>query len=352
MTGAPAETALQIPPTLPEEIREGIAFINGETHPRLGKKVADLLGVELCPVEFKRFPDTEPYARIKESVRNKQVIAFQTHAPVRHRPITDSFYQHLQMIDAAAGSHVSSVMAVAPNIAGARQDRQVLDREAVSADLNLKMLRNAGASDLVTVDIHDIHTLSSFHGARPDHLTAQPMLRDILGRIMTGDPAGYVFVSPDEGHTKTLRPHAEHLGIELKDMIKNRDSQGNVTHDDKVEGVEGRTCFLMDDMLGTGSTAISAAQALDKSGAAAIYAAFTHGWFSKDAVERLLESPITKIFVTDTLPIRGSVRKELDSKLEVPRLEVVSAAGIIATGLYKILMGESLDDEYAGQHLH
>jgi ribose-phosphate pyrophosphokinase len=349
MTGAPAETALQIPPTLPEEIREGLAFINGQTHPRLGKQVADLLGIELCPVEFKRFPDSESYVRIDENVRNKQVIAFQTHAPVRHRPIADSFYQHLQMIDAASRSHVSGVMAVAPNIAGARQDRQVLAREAVSADLNLRLLRDAGASNLVTVDIHDIHTLNSFPGATPDHLTAQPMLRDMLSRLMTGDPADYVFVSPDEGHTKTLRPHAEHLGIELKDMIKNRDSNGKVSHEDKVEDVDGRTCFLMDDMLGTGSTALSAADALHKSGAAAIYAGFTHGWFSGDAVERLSDpdSPITKVFVTDTLPIKASVRKALG-----PRLQVVSASGIIATGLYKILTGESLDDEYAGQHLH
>jgi ribose-phosphate pyrophosphokinase len=352
MTAGFTETAPEVLTLLPDEIRDRTAFISGETHPELGAAVADLLGIEVTPVEFKRFADTEGYVRIQENVRKKDIIAFQTHAPVDGRPTSDSIYQHFQMLDAAARSHANDIIAVVPHLSGARQDRQVLAREAISAKLNLKLLGAAGASELVTVDIHDIHTLNDFH-TTPDHLTAQPMLRDMLGRLMTGDPEGYVLVAPDEGHAKTLRPHAKHLGIELKDMVKARDPHGErVTHEGTVDGVDGRVCFLMDDMLSTGSTLISAAENLNESGAAEIYAAFTHGSFSGQAVELLKASPITKLFVTDTVPIRQEVLDILNEHGTQDRLVIVSAAALLAGGVRRILTGESVDDMHSGQHLH
>jgi ribose-phosphate pyrophosphokinase len=338
---------------LPEEIRENIAFINGETHPTLGAEVARLLGLELCPVEYKRFSNTEGYARINENVRRKDIIAFQTHAPVDDLPIESSFFQHLQMIDAASRSHVSTIMAVAPNILGARQDRQVLARECITGKMAVGLLgtvgvNRSGASELVTVDIHSGDSIGAFPNSTPDNLTAQIMLREVLRGLMTGPEEGYKLVSPDEGHTKALRPHAEKLEIELMDLVKVRDShEETVRHVGEIKGVEGSVCMIMDDQIGTAGTVLSASNELDKAGAAETYVAATHGWFSENAAQDIFDSPITKVFVTDTIPIRDEVRKILGDKLVV-----LSAAKVIAEGLNTILRGGSVNEMYEGEHLY
>jgi len=328
------------------DIAKNVAFANGNTHPELGKRVAALLGIELSPVKFARFADTETYVRHEESVRGKLLVAFQTHAPVDGNSTADSFYQHLQMIDAGARGGAAKVMAVAPCMAGSRQDRQVLPREAVSADLNLDLLRSAGATHFVTVDIHDTHTLTSFR--KPgvyDHLTAQPALRAKLAELMIGDQDDYIMIAPDEGHSKILRAQAELLGVELKDMVKTRDKHREVvSHVGRVGDVEGKTCFIMDDMISTGGTVASAAEKLHESGAKRIYVAATHPWFSGSAAERLADAPIEQIIVTDTLPIRDEVQERLGNKLQI-----VSSAELIADGLKQILIGGSVSGLYEGQ---
>ncbi|MFI5270961.1 MAG: ribose-phosphate diphosphokinase [Candidatus Saccharimonadales bacterium] len=351
-----AEAAsLEVPKSLilPEEIRENIVFVNGETHPALGAEVARLLGLELCLVEFKRFSNTEPYARIDENVRRKDIIAFQTHAPVDGLPIEASLFQHLQMIDAASRSHVSTIMAVAPNMLGARQDRQVLARESETGKMVAGLLgtvgvKGSGASELVTVDIHSRESIGAFPNAAADNLTAQIMLREVLRGFMTGPEEGYRLVSPDEGHTKALRKHAEKLGVEIMDLVKVRDQhEETVKHVGHIEDVDGATCFIMDDLLGTAGTVVSAAKELDEAGAADIYVAATHGWFSDDAPQKILDSPITKVFVTNTIPVGEEVSETLGDKLVV-----LSAGRVIAEGLNTILTGGSVNELYEGEHLY
>lgn len=327
-------------------IAKNIAFANGNTHPELGKQVASLLGIEVSPVKFGRFADTETYVRHEESVRGKVMVAFQTHAPVDGFSVADSFYQHLQMIDAGVRGGASKIIAVAPSFAGARQDRQVLPREAVSADLNLDLLRSAGASHFATVDIHDLHTLNSFRKPGTyDHFTAQPTLRAELASLITEDKDQYIMVTPDEGRSKTLRLHSELLGIALRDMVKTRNKHEEViSHAGEVEGVEGRTCFIMDDMIGTGGTVVSAIKKLHNSGAGKIYVAATHPWFSGSAAQRLEDSPVERVIVTDTLPIREEVREKLSDKLRI-----VSSAALIAAGLEQILINGSVSSLYDGQ---
>jgi ribose-phosphate pyrophosphokinase len=153
-------------------------------------------------------------------------------------------------------------------------------------------------------------------------------------------------VSPDEGHSKVIRKHAEALGIGLKDMVKNRDPRKEtVTHEGVIDEVDERICFMMDDMVGTGGTLVSAAEKLHGSGAKAIYVAATHGWFSSNAAERFAQSPVDGIYVTDTIPLSEEVESKLGGKLHV-----VSSAGIIASGLSHILTDESVSGLYGGEN--
>jgi ribose-phosphate pyrophosphokinase len=328
--------------------KEDIVLANGPTNPVLGSKVAEYLGVPIVPTEYRRFADSETYFRYESSVRGKHVIAFQTHAPVGNKPISDSLYVHEQMIDAAIRGHATKVTAVAPSMAGARQDRQVLPREAVSAEMNMRKLQLAGASHFVTVDIHDQHTLNAF--APPnvaDQLTAQPLLRSKLAELMVGrDVRDFLMVSPDEGHSKEIRKQARALGVDLLGMVKDRDpNEEKVTHEGNIRPSIGKICLMMDDMIGTAGTIISAADQLHQAGAIEIHVAATHGWFSGDAAEKLAASPIRSIFVTDTLPIRDKVRDRLGDKLVV-----VSAAELIADGLREMLSGGSVSGLYGGEN--
>jgi ribose-phosphate pyrophosphokinase len=173
------------------------------------------------------------------------------------------------------------------------------------------------------------------------------MLRDKLAQLMVYDRDKYVMVSPDVGHSKATEIHAEALGIRIADsMYKKRNpTDGRVTHKGNVDDVDGRICFLMDDMIGTASTVASATEKLDQAGASDIYVAATHGWFSGSAAERLSDSPIVEIFVTDTIPIAESVQQRLGDKLQI-----VSAAQLIADGLAEILTGGSVSELYEGQN--
>ena len=329
-----------------ETVRPDVAILVGPTHPKLGNKVAELLGIEPIPVEYKRFPDTEQYTNIEDNVRGQIVVAINTHAAVRGLPIESSLYTHMQMIDAAVRNHAREVIPVAPYYAGGRQDKRIPGkRAAMSAFLNLEMLQAAGASSFYTVDIHDSHAFDHWGKQRgtADQFTAQRMLANHLGTLMVGDPADYLLLSPDKGHKDDLLPRARTLGIDLEALTKYRDPDtAEISHEEitRPEVFAGRTIFMMDDQLSTGSTHLSAANTvLRAADIEDMYLAVTHASFVGNAVELLRNGPFKGIFVTDTIPISRSVVKALKGKLEV-----FSAAEVIADGLKKVLTGGSVSE--------
>ncbi|MES2970777.1 MAG: ribose-phosphate pyrophosphokinase [Patescibacteria group bacterium] len=331
--------------TLPSQYREKLFLASGETHSGLSMRIADAMGLKLGGVILRTHPNTEQYVRYEESVRGKHVMAIQPHARTKDRSVSDALHQHLEMIYAAKLASAAQITAVAPNLAGARQDRQSKGRESVSIALTLLMLKLAGASRVVTVDLHSPQTLPVFDGPC-DHLTAQPLLRESVRTRIVGDPAGYVVVSPDIGHSKMAEHHAQALGVEVIHMTKTRDPHDStkIIRQSKVHGVNGRTCFIIDDILDTAGTLQSAAESLHNSGASRIVTAATHGWFSDPAIERLKNSPIDEIFITDTMPV-DTAQEELGSQLQV-----VSVSGMIAHALREIVVEGSVSEIFQDQN--
>jgi ribose-phosphate pyrophosphokinase len=325
-----------MPAKLPENVRDGVTFANGVTHPELGLRVASLLGLEPIKADLRDFSDTEVYARYLESVRGTTLIAFETHAAVNGRSIPHALHRHAHMIDAGVGGLAEKIIAVAPYLSGQRQDREAQPREAVSANLNLRYLKMAGASHVMTVDMHEGHSLLELRrpGYGYSNLTAHHLLRDKIGELMVGEKENYVVVSPDEGHSKQLRDDADALGIDLIDLVKERnpDHDDSVTHMGNLEAVEGKTAVIIDDQISTAGTIKSAAENSKKSGAEAVIVATTHGIFSGPALSRLASRSIDHIITTDTIPTRQAIERLGD------KLQVASVDELIANALYQILI--------------
>lgn len=328
---------------LTPEQKDQLVVVGGHTHLELSGDIATAMGLELGQIELRDHPDTQPYARFDESVRGKHVIAIQTHGAVDGKSVPDSFLQHMSMIDAARLASAGRITALSPNFAGTRQERQTKPRETVSLDLNLRIARLAGATDLVTVDPHS--PVTRFEGTSTV-LTAQTLLRAALSESVNISPEDFVVVSPDQGHSTQSQVHADALGLgPVVTIQKLRDPEDStkIIRPETIEGVEGLTCLILDDMIDTAGTLTSAAHTLHKSGATAVYAAATHGFFSNPGLERLESSPIDRIFITDTLPV-GRAKSGLGD-----RLQVVSVADMIADSMERIIQGRSVSETAAGQ---
>lgn len=335
-----------MPLELPPNIKEEVAFANGITHPSLGLRVAEHLGIVPIDAEIKEFKDTEIYVRYCENIRDKRFIAFETHAAINSYSLPHSLHRQIHMVDAAIGSAVREVIAVSPYASGQRQDREAREREAVSANLNMRLLKVAGVNHFITVDMHDERSLYEFRqpGYRQNNLTAQDLLVERLRALGADNAAKFALVSPDEGHSKQLRKNANQLGIPLVGMVKERDPDDStlVHHHGSMEYVEGKTAVIMDDQISSAGTIYSAAIACKQFGAEAVVIAATHGLFTGPYLQRLRSNRIDHILITDTLPL-DHAKQKLGSKLEV-----VSVSGLIASALQKILTGGSVSSLEGG----
>jgi ribose-phosphate pyrophosphokinase len=311
--------------------RQSIYLASGSTHTKLAEDVARFMGIELGLVERKQFPNTEQYVRYGDSVRGDHVFIVQALAASDGRSVNDSLMELMLMIDAARRSSASEITIVAPYMAYSRQDRKARGREPISAATVIRMLQSAGADRLVSIDMHSAQTQATFYGPF-DHLTAEPLLREALSDRVGTEYDEFVVVSPDGGRAKVAEDYAGRLNIDVVHMPKSRDKHDSskITRPDFIHEVEGRTCLLIDDMIDTAGTLVSAAVVLKNSGASRIIVCATHGLFSPPALERLRDAPIDEIIVTDTVP--------LDKAQEMlgNRLTILSSAQIIGRALSEI----------------
>jgi ribose-phosphate pyrophosphokinase len=254
--------------------------------------------------------------------------------------------QQLLMIDAAKRASARRITAVCPFFGYARQDRKAEGREPISARLLADMLTVAGADRLVTVDLHT-GQIQGFFDFPVDHLTAVPVLAQYLATEVDGEVA---VVSPDAGGLKLARRYANCLSeanveTELA-FIDKRRPKG--THNvaeatDVVGNVEGAVCVLTDDMIDTAGTIVSAADLLIERGASGVWALATHGLFSGPAVDRLKNSKIDKVVVTNTLPLPPE--KQFD------KVEVLSVAPVIADAIRAVFEDTSVSEIFDGENL-
>lgn len=320
-----------------------LALYTGRTHPALAEEVATHLNIEIGHDNLVEFANGEVRCSFGESVRGTDVFVMQTHYGVDARSVNDSIMEHLIMIDAASRASAKRITAVCPFYGYARQDRKAAGREPITARLIADMFKAAGAKRMISIDLHSGQIQGFFDGP-VDHLTAMPVLEQYVREHAT-EP---VIVSPDAGRIKVAERMAQHLGDCGADLafIYKRRPKGttNVAEAAEVMGdVAGRTCVLTDDMIDTGGTIVAAAELLKKRGAKEVWAMATHGLLSGPAVDRLKNAPIERLVLTNSLP--------LPSEKQLPNVEILSVAPLIAEALGAVFDDTSVSDIFDGENL-
>jgi len=320
-----------------------LALYSGRTHPALADEVAEHLELLMGNPNIVEFSNGEIRPRFAESVRGSDVFIMQTHFGCNGRSINDSIMEQLIMIDAAHRASAKRITAVCPFYGYARQDRKAEGREPITARLVADMFRAAGAKRMVSIDLHSGQIQGFFDGP-VDHLTALPVLERYVREHGSN---GMVIVSPDAGRVKVAERFAQHLTDMEADVafINKRRPKGSthvVEAKEVIGEVDGRCCIITDDMIDTGSTVVSAAELLLKRGASEVWAMATHGVLSGPAVSRLRDSPFKRVVLTNTLP--------MPSKEELPQLEVMSVAPIIAEALSAVFDDTSVSEIFGGEN--
>ncbi len=320
-----------------------LALYSGRTHPELAAEVALHLGTDLGHPNIVEFANGEVRPRFAESVRGADVFIVQSHYGVDGRSVNDSIMEQLIMCDAAYRASAKRITAVCPFYGYARQDRKAEGREPITARLVADMFKAAGVKRMISIDLH-AGQIQGFFDGPVDHLTALPVLENYL-RVHAEAP---VIVSPDAGRIKVAERMAQHLGdcgADLAFCYKRRPKgSANVAHATEVIGeVKGRLCVLTDDMIDTGSTITSAADLLMERGATGVWAMATHGVLSGPAVDRLKNSQIERVVLTNTLP--------LPPEKQIPQIEVLSIAPLIAEALGAVFDDASVSEIFDGENL-
>jgi ribose-phosphate pyrophosphokinase len=319
--------------------KKRLALYAGRTHHDLAEEIASHLDIPLGEPNLVDFSNGEIRPRFAESVRGTDVFIIQSHAGSNGRSINDSIMEQLIMIDAAQRASAKRITAVCPFYGYARQDRKAEGREPITARLVADLFRAAGAKRMVSVDLHSGQIQGFFDGP-VDHLTAMPVIESYLRENAT-DP---VIVSPDAGRIKVAERLAQHLHADLAFIYKRRPKgTTNVAiARDVIGDVEGRQCILVDDMIDTAGTIVSAAEILKSKGATDVWAMATHGVLSGPAIDRLKNAPLDRVVITNTLPLPPE--KQLD------KIEVLSVAEIIADALNAVFEDTSVSEIFGGEN--
>jgi ribose-phosphate pyrophosphokinase len=298
----------------------------GNSNLELVRKISDQMRIPIGKSVVKSFSDGEINVEINESVRGMDVFVVQSICA----PVNDNLMELLILIDALKRASAERINAVLPYYGYARQDRKVVPRAPISAKLVADLITTAGASRILTVDLH-AGQIQGFFNIPVDHLFAAPVLLDYLKQLQDE----IVIVSPDAGGVERARAYAKRLNSTLAIIDKRREAP-NVSQVMNIIGdVDGMVAVLVDDMVDTGGTLVRAAYALVEKGAKAVYACCTHPVLSGRAVKVLLESPIEELIVTDTIALRGEAK-------ECPKIKVLSISSLLADAIRRIYEDESV----------
>jgi len=311
----------------------------GTSSKALGGRIADRLGIELGDVIIKRFEDGEIYVRFEESIRGADIFLVQSTST----PVNESLMELLIMINAAKLASAHRITAVMPWYGYSRQDKKSSPREPITARLIAQMLEAAGVDRVLTMDLH-AGQIQGFFQIPVDHMTATPILADhFLERQFADDfPEGLVVVSPDAGRAKLANHFAAKLGARLAVLAKQRPEHNEAEITFLIGDVKGKAALLIDDMIDTAGTLCAGAAVVKKAGATKVLAAATHGIFSGKAYDRLQDSVIEEIVVTDTIQVQeGSVGG---------KIQVLSVDRILADTVHNVFCDESVSEIFAGEN--
>lgn len=306
----------------------------GSHHPELAMMVAKKLGITLSDTGIESFANGEIKCHLEESVRGADVFVFQAH----NKSVAEALMEQAIIIDAAKRASARHITAVCPFLGYARQDRKSSGREPITARLVIDILASAGANRIACVDLHAGQIQGFFNGPF-DHLIALPVLIEHLKSKFSGDDI--VIVSPDAGRVKLAERYASRMTADIAIVHKRRSRKNEAEAIDIIGNIKGKRCIIIDDMIDTAGTMCAAAKLLMDNGAKAVAAAATHGIFSDPAIDRIKNSPIDHLAVTNTLPLPEK-SKELKS------IEVVSVVDLLADAIKAIFEQESVSALFDG----
>lgn len=304
----------------------------------LAKKIAEDVGVELGDITVSKFSDGETRISPNESSRGSNVYIIQSTSA----PTNDNLMELLITIDAMRRASAKTINVVIPYYGYARQDRKASSREPITAKLVANMISTAGADRVVTIDLH-ASQLQGFFDIPVDHLVGAPLLADwFLDRDLSGDDV--VVVSPDHGGVTRARKLAEFLNCSIA-IVDKRRPKPNVSEVMNLVGeVSGKKCILIDDMVDTAGTISSAAKALVDRGATGVYATATHPILSGPAIERIEDSPIQKMVVTDSIYLPEEKKSD--------KLEIVSVGELVGHAIKRIHENRPVSPLFEKQFKH
>ncbi len=290
-----------------------VKLFTGRANPELAEEIASYLGTSLSPITIKNFNDGEIYVRVQESVRGDDVFLIQPTC----KPVNEHLMELLIMIDAFKRASARTINLVIPYYGYARQDRKTAGREAISAKLVADLISTAGPDRIIAMDLHT-GQLQGFFNIKVDHLYATPVIIDYVQRKNLQD---VVVVSPDAGGVERARVFAKKLDAPIAIIDKRRTGHNVAEVYNLIGDVRNRDAIVVDDMIDTAGTICSGAKMLKEQGARRIFACAAHPVFSGPAIERLAESPIDEVIVTNSIPLRPEAHNVTKiTQLSVARL--------------------------------
>jgi len=299
-------------------------IFSGSSNPGLTQRIVDHLGLPLGSIDHQHFSDGEIWIKFKENIRGGDVFIVQS-----TQPPADNLMELLIMLDAAKRSSARRVTAVIPYFGYARQDRKDQPRVAISAKLVANLITVAGADRVIAMDLHAAQ-IQGFFDIPSDHLYASP----IFTSLWDDKRNNLVVVSPDIGGIKLARSYSKRIGAGLVVIDKRRPKPNEAKVMHIIGEVKDKDVLIVDDIIDTGGTFISAVEALKTEGAKKIYGAVTHPLLSGNALERIENSAIEKLYVTDSIPI--------DSKIESSKIVVRTASKLLAEAIRRTHDNESI----------
>src|SRR4051794_7031982 len=316
--------------------RKSLTLFSGRAFPELADEIARHLGTEVTPMAAFDFANGEIFVRPEESVRGSDAFVIQSHTV----PINHWVMETLILVDALKRASAKRITVVAPFYPYARQDKKHRGREPISARLIADLLKTAGADRIMSIDLHTAQIQGFFDGP-VDHLFALNLLADYVENKYAGQPM--TVVAPDSGRVRVAERWTDRLGgCPLAFIHKTRDplKPNQVVANRVVGEVEGRVCLIVDDMIDTGGTIAKAADILFDTGAADVIVAATHPILSDPALERLDNSKISEVVVTNTLPLPKA--NNLD------KITVLSIAPLIARAIREVFDDGSVTTLFGG----
>jgi ribose-phosphate pyrophosphokinase len=312
-----------------ERAKDELEIFTGNSNPALAREVSENLNVRLGEAEVGRFPDGEVMVEVRENVRGGDVFVIQSTCT----PPNENLMELLLLMDALRRASAKRITAVIPYFGYGRQDRKVAPRVPISAKLVADLVTTAGASRVLTVDLH-AGQIQGFFNIPVDNLYAMPVLIGYLRKRL--DNKKVVVISPDAGGVERARAFARRLNAGLAIIDKRRVRASEVAEMRLVGEVRDAVGVLVDDMIDTAGTITEAAKVVSNAGAIEVFAVATHPILSDPACDRLNKSIISEIIVTNSIPLRAKVQAELT------KLKVLSVAPFVAEAIRRIHNEESV----------